>query len=123
MTSYAVRLSSQANCDVVEASTWLSGLIDETLVVQWSEGLLSEIGALSGAAHHSAISERESLLFGGEIRRLMYRRSGNSTATYHIFYRVEETRPDGPVVRVLHVRHATRRPLTPDEARDILAAD
>lgn len=123
MTSYAVRISAQANRDIVEASTWLTGLIDEALVLQWSEGLLSEIGALSGAARQSAISERESRLFGGEIKRLIYRRTEASTAAYHIFYRVEETGQDGPIVRVLHVRHTTRRPLTADEAHEILTSD
>ncbi len=123
MTSYAIRISAQANRDIVEAAAWLTDLIDQALVMQWSEGLLSEVGALSETARQSAVCERESRLFGGEIRRLIYRRTESSTAAYHIFYRVEETGQDGPVVRVLHVRHATRRPLSADEARDILATD
>jgi hypothetical protein len=51
---------------------------------------------------------------------LLYQRTPNS-AQYKMFYTIAEDGPDGPVITVLHVRHASRTPLTGSEAQTLKA--
>jgi len=53
---------------------------------------------------------------------MTYRRT-RGAAAYFVFFRLEQNEQDAPTVFVLHVRHAARAPLTPDEAQSILAQE
>jgi len=61
--------------------------------------------------------------FRRDVRRLVYRRPGSSRTSpvYLVLYSVEDATLDGPLVSILSVRHAARKPLTRDEARAIEA--
>jgi hypothetical protein len=58
---------------------------------------------------------------GAEVRHIRYQRTSGS-AVYHAYYTVTDDGPDGPLVVVFHIRHASRRPLTPKEARALREA-
>jgi hypothetical protein len=60
----------------------------------------------------------EAALLGLEVRSLPYRRPG-SQAAHRILYVIREETPDGPMVVVFHIRHASAGPLQSYEVRDL----
>ncbi len=116
---YAVRFSAQANREIKEATVRLADLTgDDVLAQEWLEGLYEAAATLATYPGRFALRPDESRKIGIEVRRQLYQRSAGSAA-YHLYYRVEEQGEDGPRVMVLHVRHASRKPITRAEANDI----
>lgn len=127
-TVYAVRVSVRAGRDVREAAAWIvetaagggGEAADIARGEAWQEGLLSRIGTLSTGPRRFAVDERASRLLGlPGTRRMVYRPTEGSAMAYHVFYMVEEEGDDGPQVRVIHIRHAARKPMTRAEGRQI----
>lgn len=117
--SYAIRFLPRSERDATEAVTWIAESTgSEEAARQWYAGLRTAVGTLATLPKRFAVQERESRLLGSQIRWLLYRRSPGSAA-YHVYYTVAEDSPDGPLVAILHVRHASRRPLSRAEAREI----
>ena len=118
---YAVRLSPQANRDVAESLLYLDSTTDgENLAKKWLDGLYVEFGRLATSPNRCLVSERESKLLGQETRRAIYRRTTASVA-YLILFFVTDRGEDGPIVKIVHVRHGGRKPMTRAESRQILA--
>lgn len=65
------------------------------------------------------VAEQESHLFGLNLRRMLYRQTVGSRAAYHVLYTITEEGEDGPLVKVIHIRHAAQKPLNRREARRI----
>lgn len=95
----------------------------EYLALEWLKGIRAAAAALATNPTRYQPQAPESRKLGGEIRRLLYQRTSSSSAVYHLYYRVDEDSDDGPRVRILHVRHAARKPLTRKEAREIQGAE
>lgn len=89
---------------------------DVDLARLWYAGLREAVSTLSEQPRRYAVRARESQLIGRETRCLLYRRTSGSVA-YHVFYFVEEDGDDGPRVIVFRIRHASRRPMTSQEAQ------
>jgi len=118
---YAVRLSVQAQQDVTNAAFRLAELTQNpVLAEQWAEGLYIEVGKLATNPRGYVVAEHETRRFRRETRQMVYRRSASSVA-YRILFAVSKEGADGPTVTILHVRHGGRKPLTREEARQILA--
>lgn len=84
--TYAVRLSAQANQDVLEATVRLAELTeDPVLAKHWSEELLTEIGTLATLPLRYAAVKRESQLLQRSLRRMVFRQNGRSGMAYHNF--------------------------------------
>jgi plasmid stabilization system protein ParE len=116
---YAIRIAPRARREAMEAALWLAEQTgDADLAREWQRGLDSALATLATNPQRFVVLPRETRLFGigRDIRRLLYRRTPDSAA-YLVFYTVAETSDDGPRVSVIHIRHASRRPLTPKEAR------
>ncbi|MBC8140768.1 MAG: hypothetical protein H7Y38_04940 [Armatimonadetes bacterium] len=60
-------------------------------------------------------------MLGFYVRRVPARLSRGSSVAYHLLYFAVEESPDGPRVSIVHIRHANRAPMTPDEASEIKA--
>ncbi len=115
---YSVRLSPRSLRDRTEVAAWIMEIVGEEVARDWVGGLDQAVASLSEYPKRNAVRERESRLIGREVRRLLYRRTVGSAA-YHAFYLIEETGDDGARVVVFHIRHASRKPLSGKEARDL----
>ena len=117
---YAVRISVQAEQDVVEAMLRLAELTQEPAAARnWKDGLYQQLATLATHPRRLPIATQETRRFGRETRQMLYRRTRDSAA-YRIFFSIAEDVVDGPTVRIIHVRHASRRPLTREEARRVI---
>ena len=128
MTTYALRYTERVQREISLTAAWIidrmqeEGATDDEIaarVLAWNAGLKSEIAALStfpGAHQRIQVSRRPALFF----RRLLYRH-GKGSIGHHVYYDVEEESPDGPRVRILHLRPANL-PLPPAEARALVSS-
>ncbi len=120
--SYALRLSPQAQRDIMEAAVRLASLTqDPEAGERWGEALYAELSKLATLPRRLAVAERETRLFGQQTRQMVYRQSVSSSA-YLVFYSVTEVGEEGPTLNVIHIRHGSRKPLTRAEARQILTS-
>ena len=120
--AYALRLSPQAQRDIVEAASRLASLAqDPEAGERWGEALYDELAKLATLPGRVAVAERQMRLFGQQMRRTIYRQTATSTA-YLVFFSLTEEGEDGPTLNVVHIRHGSRKPLTRAEARQILSS-
>ena len=68
-----------------------------------------------------ALAEHESAMLGFAVRRVLARLSRGNVVAYHLLHFAVEESPDGARVSIVHIRHASRAPMTPDEAGEIKA--
>lgn len=117
---YTVRLSGIANRDAAGIVSDLEELTkSEETAREWYLGLRALIGTLATFPGRVPVLSAESRRLGREARRLLYRRPGSSVA-HHVYYVVEDEQgQDGPRVVVFHIRNASRRPITPAEAKTL----
>jgi plasmid stabilization system protein ParE len=121
---YAVRFSSIADQDITEAFLRMADISEsEDVAREWLQGVREAIATLATQPNRSQIEAQVSRYMGSNVRRLLYRRTNSTSVAHHIYYRVYEESDDGPFVRVLHVRHASRKPITRKEAREIQASE
>ena len=119
---YAVRWSPRARRDLdLATSNHLDYTGNAPRARKLYTGLESAAAALSELPQLHQVSEAESKLFGFEVRRVLNRLVQGSNVAHHLIFRIIESGDDGAQVVVLHVRHASRTPLSVDEAREILA--
>ena len=119
--TYAIRISAQAQQDIVDAAFRLADLTEDPDAARgWAEGLYHEITRLATFPHAHPLAERETRLFGHETRQILYRRTA-STAAYRVLFVASDVGDDGPTGTVIHVRHGGRRAPTRSEAQQIIA--
>ncbi len=104
---YPIRITGPAAEDIVQAAAFLSGLSGQEVADAWED-----------VFYHA---ERESRLLGLALRILLYEHRP-AGAVYRVYFTIADTPDDPPFVRILRVRHAARRPLSPAEARQRLRA-
>lgn len=120
--AYALRLSPQAQGDIMEVALRLASLTQNPEAGErWGESLYVELSKLATLPRRLAIVERETRLFQQQTRQMVYRQSASSSA-YLVFYSITEEGEEGPNLNVIHIRHGSRKPLTRAEARQILAS-
>jgi hypothetical protein len=86
---------------------------------RWFNGVIHEIASLSEMpARCPAAPESEDL--GQEVRVLLH---GRSKRLYKIYYAIDYETPSAGMVRVFHVRHWARKPLTNDELEELMDDD
>ena len=121
---YAIRFSARANREIAEATVRFAAITgDDDMAKEWLDGVYYLAATLATNPARFSVQPDESRKLGCEVRRVLYQRSagtGASTHAYHLYFK-QEKGDDGPLVTVIHVRHASRKPLTRTEAKDILA--
>lgn len=100
--AFRVELSDRAQTDIAAIYDWLHSQQAGTGGERWFVALRDAIGSLSERPLRCRVAP-ESRDSPVEIRQLLY---GHKPRVYRILFAV-----DGDLVRVLHVRHARRRPL------------
>jgi plasmid stabilization system protein ParE len=118
---YALRYSPRALRDLEAAIIAFADFTgDEQKALQLWDGIRASAAVLAENPDRNQVDEHETALMRFPVRHELYRVSRKSRVAYYLFYRVTED-SDGPRVIILHIRHASRAPLTPDEVQEILA--
>jgi plasmid stabilization system protein ParE len=120
--AYAVRISEYAQRELEQiVSEVRKQTANDVIALAWYQGMRAAVRGLSLNPRRFAIQPDESRKINEEVRREIYRHTPGTSAVYYLFYTVEDATEDGPLVSVIHVRHASRKPLTRAEAKDIRA--
>ena len=115
---YALRLQERAIRDTNIAFVRLAETVSLDIAKQWRAGVREAIAGLSSnPRRYPLVTEK----FTNEVRHILYRRPGSKAAYRIVFAITGETASsqDAPTVSILHVRHASARPITRKEARQI----
>jgi plasmid stabilization system protein ParE len=126
---YAVRLLARARRDRAATAAWIIEHVGadeegnpteegERIAADWLAHLSDALGTLAENPERHPILPAESKRLGVPVRRILFRRNNSSRFAHHVYYTVEE-HEDGPRVVVVHIRSASRRPLTVKEAREL----
>lgn len=119
---YALRLQERAVRDINIAYVRFAELVSADIADEWRVGIQEAIAGLAtNPRRYPRVPER----FQREVRHALYRRPGSRTA-YRILFTItgeEEGSQDAPTVTILHVRHASSRPITRTQARQIEAQE
>ena len=121
MRVYGLRFTDRALAQIDTAHAHFSEVSGQDAADTWKEGLLDEVSTL-GTLPLRHPAPAEAARFRGNVRQLLYRRSG-SRVIYRLLFAVLEDGPDGPVVTILALRHGAARPITRAEARDMEAEE
>lgn len=119
---YIIRFSERARRDIEAAYVWIAETATPDLADAWLAELDTEIAGLTQFPRRCpAVQEN----FHQEVRQLLHRRQG-SQMSHRIFFVIlheEADTEDPPTIKIIHVRHSSRRPLTRREIREIQAND
>jgi plasmid stabilization system protein ParE len=102
---YRVEITSEAEAEIREAYLWIHR-DSPANATRWRQGLLQAVRSLSQHPTRCPLAP-ESEHFKQEIRQLLYGRRGG---VYRVLFVIE-----GQAVYILHVRHAAREYLQPDQ--------
>jgi plasmid stabilization system protein ParE len=105
---YRLIIQPPAFADLDEACAWLAER-SPAAAAHWLEGLLDAIHTLESNPERCALAPENDYV-GYEIRQFLYRRR---RTVYRVLFTIQ-----GGAVRILHVRHAARQFLAPDEFPD-----
>jgi hypothetical protein len=114
--TYTVRLRIRASNDLNIESVSLAEIAGEEIFFDWKTKMQTALGSLATWPRRFPIApeanflETQDNIQGASIRVMLFRRTTNGPA-WHVFYKVEDNSPDGPMVWILHIRHASS-PLT-----------
>jgi plasmid stabilization system protein ParE len=104
---YEVRLTEPAEIEI-EAAYLGRMRFGLQVADRWYAGLARALESLSQLAHRHPFAP-ESDAPGGDVRQMIY---GRGRGAYRVLFRVLEPEEGNPgIVRVLHVRHASRQRL------------
>ena len=121
-TTYALRLREYALRDINAAYVRFAEEVSEAVANEWRDGLMKAIGELGTMPRRCPVVPEH---FRREVRQLLYQRPG-SQVKYRILFTItgeQEFSPEPPTVTVLHVRHASARPITRTQIREIEAQE
>jgi len=115
---YAVRIWPRALHEIQAAADRFADISGEEIGRAWYTGILLELPKLAeNPRRFSVISEGR--YFAHEIRQVLYRRTPSSAA-YRVLFTIAEDSLDGPLIALIHIRHAAARPISRREAQALL---
>ena len=112
---FQVEIEPQAFEDIDSITGYINAASDFEVAQKWFNGILEAIASLSDLPTRCAVMAPESEELGQEIRLLLY---GRKNRTYKIYFSSDQDSDPG-LVRVFHVRHWARKPVTLDELGDL----
>jgi plasmid stabilization system protein ParE len=118
---WAIRFTSRADADVTAAADYFADKSGIEIARTWVHGLNAEVAKLAQYPTLWPVAE-EDQLFRENIRRMLYRRTRRGPA-YRVLFVMRQNPDDAPTVAIIHVRHATQAPMTPEEAWEIEASE
>lgn len=119
--TYAVRYAVRARFELIDAALRLGEIAGPDIAEKRGDGFTMEVAPLATKPRQFPIIP-EQRHFKRETRHLVYRRNGSSVY-YRALYVIEDEGDDGPMVTVIHFRHAASRPIGRKAAREIETAE
>lgn len=116
---YPLRIVGPAHQDIDEAHTHFAMTASLEIADDWQDGLFQAITTLATLPQRCVIAP-ESRHFGLMVRQLVYRRR-TYAPVYRILFTIVESAEEPDFVRILHIRHGARRPLTRKAAAERLS--
>lgn len=108
---YAVRLSEDAGDEIEEEQARLEDVSGPDVADDWQQGLSDAIRSLATYPERCVVAPENVRFAGTVVRQLLYRRKRGPI--WRILFTVHEADAnDPPTVRVHHVRHGARPPMT-----------
>ncbi len=119
---YSIRLSPRAERDLnIAVVDYAHRTGDESRAALLYRRVREDAASLNQNPERYAVAEHKSAVLGCPVRRVLARLSRDSAVAYHLIYFAVRDGLDGPRVSIVHIRHASRAPLTGDEASEIRA--
>lgn len=115
-TVYAVRLTHGALDDIAEARKRRLELTDDTTAEEWEASLVDGLSRLATFPNGYPMVAEARRFPGLTVRQMLHRRTSSANVAHRALFLVQDEGPDGPVVTVFHIRHASRRPISASEA-------
>ena len=115
---YAIRITERAQRDINAATVHFGDTASPEIGAAWRTGLYEAISSLATLPRRCPVAPER---FRSEVRQMQYRRAGSHVA-YRILFRIEGEEAnalDPPTVIIMHIRHASARPLTRTQIREI----
>ena len=103
---FRVQLSARAEWDIDQVLAWLCHQGAIPAAARWHERLLAAVATLEREPQRCAIA-REAEESGIELRELLF---GRRQSVYRILFVIQQ-----PTVNVVHIRHAARDALRPED--------
>jgi len=113
---YAIRISEHAQRDTDAEYVWLAENVSLDIANEWRTGWREAIAELATFPRRCSRAPEN---FHIEVRQLLFRRKG-SQISHRVLFRFineEADAQDPPTVKIMHIRHSARRPLTRSEIR------
>ena len=109
--TYAVRLASSAGRELQEEHSRLAGISDLGVADDWRDGVREAVRGLATYPERCTVVVENRLFPDGVVHQLPYRRRRGPF--WRILFTVHEAdENDPPTVRVHHIRHGARAPMT-----------
>jgi plasmid stabilization system protein ParE len=104
--------------DIDAAYVRFAEVVSETAANEWRDGLIDALSELARFPRRCPLAPEP---FQREVRQHLYRRPYSRVA-YRILFTIigdQDESSDPPTVIILHLRHASARPVTAAQAREI----
>ena len=116
--AFRVEIASQAFDDIDSIAGYIKENSSFAVAERWFNGIIGDIASLKEMPARCPVApETEEL--GQEVRILFH---GPRKRTYKIYCAIDYETPSTGKVRVFHVRHWARKPLSEDELQDLIDA-
>lgn len=113
--AFRVEIEPQAFDDLDQMAGWIKAGGSLEAAQKWFDGMIAAISTLREMpARCSLAPEAEEL--GHEVRLLLH---GRRNRTYRVYFDIRYETPSSGTVRVFHIRHWARRPLTNEELDEL----
>jgi plasmid stabilization system protein ParE len=114
--AFRVEVEPQALDDLDSIANYIKRNSSFRVAERWFNDIMDNIASLKEMPARCPVAP-ESEDLAQEIRVLLH---GPRRRSYKVYYAIEYESPASGTVRILHVRHWARRPLTENEIQDLL---
>ena len=117
LKKYSIRLHRQASEDIDNAYDQITAFSGTAYADDWQNGLRDFVAALATLSSRYPLADENSL-FQNKVWAGRYQFK-TSRVIYRVPFEFVDDTQESPYVYVLHIRHASRKPMTRAEAREI----
>ena len=113
---FRVEIEPQAFDDIDSIANYITTRGSFAAAEKWFNGIMDAIAALNEMPSRCAVAA-ESAELGHEVRLLLH---GRRNRTYKIYFSIQHEAATTGLVRIFHVRHWARKPLTSEELEELM---
>ena len=114
--AFRVEIQPQAFDDLDSIAQFIKDSSSFRVAEKWFNGIIHEIASLKEMPARCSVAPEADAL-GAEVRVLLH---GRKNRSYKIYFAIDYETPSSGTVRVFHVRHWARKPMSEDELQDLM---